>query len=62
VKLLLDRVIGRYIEGYDLRVSGGVVRLEIPPEQMRLYVKKLQRRVHKICQQFDLELEVCPKR
>jgi hypothetical protein len=29
---------------------------------MRLYVKKLQRRVHKICQQFDLELEVCPKR
>ncbi|MFZ8858433.1 MAG: ATPase, T2SS/T4P/T4SS family [Candidatus Caldarchaeales archaeon] len=62
VKLLLDRVIGRYIEGYDLRVSGGVVRLEIPPEQMRVYVKKLQRRVHKICQQFDLELEVGPKR
>ncbi len=62
VKAVLDRVIGRYIEGYDLRVSGGVVRLEIPPEQMRVYVKKLQRRVHKICQQFDLELEVGPKR
>ncbi|MEM1954085.1 MAG: ATPase, T2SS/T4P/T4SS family [Nitrososphaerota archaeon] len=62
VRALLDRVIGRYIEGYDLRVSGGTVRLEIPPEQMRVYVKKLQRRVHKICQQFDLELEVSPKR
>lgn len=62
VQTVLNKLIGKHIDGYELRVAEGVVRLEVPPEYMRVYVRKLQRRLHRICQQLGLDLEVVPRK
>lgn len=58
---ILNSVLGKYMEGYDLQVRNRVAKLEVPRDYMRVYVKKVQRRLLKLCNQLGLELEITAK-
>ncbi|MCS7142770.1 MAG: ATPase, T2SS/T4P/T4SS family [Aigarchaeota archaeon] len=58
---LLNSILGKYIDDYDLRVRDGVAEVNLPREYMRVYVKKVQRRLLKLCHELGLELEIKTK-
>jgi len=51
-------ILGRFIRGYRVRVLGDQLRIEIPAEYMKVYVKKCQKRIHRLCREMNLGLDV----
>lgn len=58
---LVSSVLGRYIRGYDFRVEDGVLKLRIPPEYMKIYVKRCQRKLYRLCRELNINLQVMSK-
>ncbi len=58
---LISSVLGRYVRGYDFRVEDGVLKLRIPPEYMKIYVKRCQRKLYRLCRELNVNLQVTSK-
>lgn len=58
---LVSSVLGRYVRGYDFRVEDGVLKLRIPPEYMKIYVKRCQRKLYRLCRELNVNLQVTSK-
>jgi len=58
---LVSSVLGKHVRGYDFRLEGNVLRVRIPPEYMKVYVKRCQRRLFRLCRELNLDLEVTSK-
>lgn len=52
-----DQVLSRYLDNYELEISEGIVRIKIPKEHFRTYMRKCQNRILKIAKKFGLEVE-----
>jgi ATPase len=58
---LVSSVLSRYVRGYDFRVEDGVLKLRIPPEYMKIYVKRCQRKLYRLCRELNINLQVTSK-
>jgi len=57
-KALVAKILSRHVPEYDVDVDGEAVRLFIPSEHRRAYLKKCQSRILKLCKRLNLQLEV----
>jgi ATPase len=55
---MASSILGRFIRGYRVQLVGDQLRIEIPPEYMKVYIKKCQRRIHRLCRDLNIGLEV----
>ncbi|MDW8073925.1 MAG: ATPase, T2SS/T4P/T4SS family [Nitrososphaerota archaeon] len=55
---IASTILGKFIRGYRVKVKGDQLRIEIPPEYMKVYVKKCQRKIYRLCREMNLALDV----
>jgi ATPase len=55
---IASSILGKHIRGYRLRVVGDQLRIEIPPEYMKVYVRKCQKRIYRLCREMNMALDV----
>jgi ATPase len=57
-RALISKILARHVPEYDVDVDDEAVRLFIPSEYKRAYLKKCQSRILKLCKRLNLQLEV----
>jgi ATPase (PilT family) len=55
---MASTILSRFIRGYRVQLVGDQLRIEIPSEYMKVYIRKCQRRIHRLCRELNLGLEV----
>ncbi|MEM2735325.1 MAG: ATPase, partial [Candidatus Bathyarchaeia archaeon] len=57
-RALIAKILSRHVPEYDVDIDEEAVRLFIPSEYKRAYLKKCQSRILKLCKRLNLQLEV----
>ncbi|MEM2082615.1 MAG: ATPase, T2SS/T4P/T4SS family [Candidatus Bathyarchaeia archaeon] len=57
-RAMIAKILSRHVPEYDVDVDEEAVRLFIPSEYKRAYLKKCQSRILKLCKRLNLQLEV----
>lgn len=60
---LLDKIsklLSRHIPEFNVRLEDGVLKVYIPNSYMRVYIRKYQGKVKKICKSMNIEVDIIP--
>ncbi|MEM4239300.1 MAG: ATPase, T2SS/T4P/T4SS family, partial [Nitrososphaerota archaeon] len=55
---IVSTILGKFIRGHRVRVRGDQLRIEIPAEYMKVYVRKCQKKIYRLCREMNLTLDV----
>ncbi|MCP8304633.1 MAG: Flp pilus assembly complex ATPase component TadA [archaeon] len=59
-KAVFSQILSRHLDSFDLNFDGGTLKILIPQDEFKTYLKKCQKRVLKAARRSNIEIEAVP--
>ncbi|MCP8310986.1 MAG: Flp pilus assembly complex ATPase component TadA [Candidatus Methylarchaceae archaeon HK01M] len=59
-KVIFSQILSRHLDSFDLDLDGGTLKILIPQDEFKTYLKKCQKRVLKTARRSNIEIEAAP--